>query len=49
LKARCPPKTLYHSPPQLDRGEKNITKGSRVEPRAGRDQSPNTVMDKKET
>lgn len=26
--ARCPPKPLYPSPPQLDMGEKNITKGS---------------------
>jgi len=33
-------------PPQLERGEKNMTKGSWVEIRTVRDPSPVTVMDK---
>lgn len=28
LDAKCPPDPLYHSPPQVDWGEKNKTKGS---------------------
>jgi len=33
-------------PPQLDRGDKNVIKGSWVERRTGRDHSPITVMGK---
>jgi len=45
MNARCPPKPLYQSPPQLDRGQKNM-KGYWVEIRAGRDHSVITVMGK---
>jgi len=42
---RCPPKALSHSPSSAGQGRENI-KGSRVEIRTERDQSPITVTDK---
>lgn len=46
LYARCPPKLLCHSPPQLDKGGENTTKGLWVEIRPGRDHSEVAAMGK---
>jgi len=37
---------LYHSPPELDRGEKNMMKVSWVEIRTRRDHLPVTIIGK---
>jgi len=46
INIRCPPTPLYHSPLSTAKGRGNMTKGSRVEIRTGRDHSPITVTDK---
>jgi len=46
LNTRCPQKPLYHSPSSTGQGRGNMMKGSRVEMRTGREQSPISVMDK---
>jgi len=44
--ARCPQKTLYHSPSSAGQGRENTMKVSRVEVRTGRDHSLITITDK---
>ena len=46
INARCPPKPPYHSASSTGQGRGNVTKGSRVETRTGRNHSLITVMDK---
>jgi len=46
INARCPPKLLCHSPSSAGEGRGNMTKGLRVELRAGRDHSPIIIMNK---
>jgi len=46
INARYPPKPLYHSPSSTGQRRGNMMKGLRVGTRAGRDDSPITVMDK---
>jgi len=46
INASCSPESLYHSPSSAGQRRGNMTKGSRVETRKGRDHSPITVTDK---
>jgi len=43
---QVPMKLLYHSPSSTRQGKENMMKGSWVEKRTGREQSPVTIMDK---